>query len=309
MNKPFFSVVMPVYNCEAYVGRAIESVLEQTDSDWEFIIGDDASTDATPKIIAFYAKQDSRIRTFRNDINLNAGKTLNRAIGMSQGQWIAHIDADDFFNPNFLQILKINIERERKKEFFVSSWITAVDEFDKKILDVKLPPAGTIQRMIKIENFIYHSATAFKKTTWEKVGGYPQKDLTMAEDAAMWIRLTEQGIPLVMIPQFLVNYRIHYSNITTFNDARLKPDKSRYARVLRHNREWRISLYLKQNMLDLARREIVSLYKLQNYISLKNLQYLLLTYFPQSYVTYFMWQLRPRLRQFIKSIRGKKVRV
>lgn len=308
MSKPFFSIVLPVYNCETYIARAIESVLEQTDRDWELIIGDDCSSDRTPRIISFYANQDARIRSFRNDCNLSARKTLDLAISLSQGEWIVHIDADDFFNSNYLETLRWYIHREENRECLISAWVTVVDESDKKILDVKLPKAETIKKMMKIENFLYHSATSFKKESWKKVGGYPD-DMRIAEDAVMWAALFDHGLDLVMIPDFLVNYRIHSSNITTFNDAHVQRDHALSARTFRHKKEWKISLYLKQNMREMARREILGLFQFQNYVSLKNLQYLVLTFFPAQYVYYFMWDLRPRLRQKFRSLFRKKIRV
>ena len=309
-GTPYFSVVMPVYNGQAYVSSAIESVLKQTDPDWEFIIVDDCSLDQTPEILNQFAKKDLRIRIFRNQQNRNIAPSLNRGIKEARGRLIVRIDADDFFKPTYLEILREYTEKKADENSFFSSWITVVDEAGQKILDVRLPDAETIRRMMKIENFLYHPATSFSKKLWEKVGGYPEKDRTIAEDTALWTKFIEAGATLVMIPYFLMNYRLHYSNITSINDAKLfRESDSADCETIRQNREWRVSLYLKQKMLGPARTEILMLGKSQKRLSLKNIQYFLLTFLPKSFVYYYMWEFRPRLRALLKNLRGREVRV
>lgn len=306
---PFFSIVMPVHNAEVYVSDAIESVLAQTQSDWELVAVDDFSGDGTPEILAAYAAGDPRIRVLRNDQNLNIAPSLNRGIRSAHGAWIVRLDADDFFYSNYLEILRAYVE-ERRGDYFFSSWTTVVDESGEKILDVRLPKAETVRRMMKIENFLYHPATSFPKRLWEKVGGYPEKDRTVAEDTALWNEFFGAGAKLVMIPQFLLNYRLHYSNITSQNDAKLfDGTETRAWKTIRQNREWKISLYLKQKKLKMARTEILILGRMQKGLSLKNIQYFLLTFLPKSFVHFFMWEFRPRARAFLKNLRGRSVRV
>ena len=281
-RKPFFSVVMPVYNAQEYVSCAIESVLVQNDVDWELVAVDDHSTDRTPEILAAYAQQDPRIRVLRNHENFKIAKSLNRGIEAARAEWIVRIDADDFFMPDYLKNLRTHVRKVPSLNCFFSSWITVVDESNQKILDVRLPHADMIRRMMKIENFLYHPATSFPKSLWRKAGGYPEIDRTVAEDTAMWTKFFEIGAQLIMIPRFLINYRVHYSNITSVNDAKLmeRSGAQAWQKTVRQNREWRISLYLKQRMLKLARTEILLLAKMQKYLSLKNLHYFLLTFLP-----------------------------
>jgi len=307
---PFFSIVMPVYNGADYVSGAIESILDQSDWSWELIIVDDASTDRTPEILHDYAQKDPRIRVFRNHKNMNIATSLNRGIREARGNLIVRIDADDFFNPPYLEVLREYAERLLPANFFFSAWVTVVDEGGKKILDVRLPKSEKIRSMMKIENFIYHPATSFPKQLWEKVGGYPEKQSAVAEDTALWNLFFKADAKLVMIPQFLINYRIHYSNITSVNDAQLTGEAGRTEwRTIRQNREWRASLYLKQKMLKSARAEILMLSRDQKRLSLKNIQYFILTFLPESFVYFFMWELRPRARAFFKNLQAKPVRI
>jgi len=303
-QRPFFSVVMPVYNGETYISDAIESVVAQTDLDWELVIINDCSNDQTPRILADYASRENRIQVLSNGQNLRVARSLNRGIQAARGKWIVRLDADDVFTPGYLEALR-SYNEKAGPDYFFSSWITVMDESSNKILDVRLPKAETIRRMMKIENFLYHPATSFSKCLWEKVGGYPEHDPAIAEDTAMWNRFFLAQAKLVMIPDFLVRYRLHYTNMTSVKDAKLLLNSvttSRDCRMIRQNREWRASLFLKQRMLKLARLEILKIGQMQKYLSLKNSQYFLLTFLPESFVSFFMWEIRPRWRALFKKV-------
>jgi glycosyltransferase EpsE len=92
---PKVSIVMAAYNEERDIGRAVESILAQTFIDWELIIVDDGSTDATADVVRRYAEKDSRINLVRNVTNLKLPASLNRGIGLAQADLIARADADD----------------------------------------------------------------------------------------------------------------------------------------------------------------------------------------------------------------------
>lgn len=99
-KKPAISVLMPVYNSEKYLNEAIESILNQTFVDFEFIIINDASNDNSENIIESY--QDSRIKYFKNEKNLGVAKTLNKGLKLAQGKYIARMDSDDISLPERL---------------------------------------------------------------------------------------------------------------------------------------------------------------------------------------------------------------
>lgn len=306
-HRPFFSVIMPVFNGQAYVEETIESVLAQTDQDWEFVIVDDYSNDHTPAILEHYATKDKRIRLFRNNKSCKVAKSLNRAIEEARGRLMVRLDADDLFRPHYLTTLRPHAEHETSPYTFFSAWTTVVDECGETILDVRLPNADKIKQMMRIENFLYHPATSFTKELWRKAGGYPE-DPDIAEDTAMWNKFFDANAKLVMIPQFLVKYRLHYTNLTSIKDAHLRRDQAEAhdLRTIRQNKEWRISLFLKQKMLKPAREEIIKLVKIQKHWSFKNRQYYFLTFLPEFFVQFYMWELRPRARAFIKKLRSKK---
>ncbi len=95
MNKPKVSVLMPAYNAEKYIAEAIESILSQTFTDFEFIIVDDGSTDSTWDLIQEFANKDQRIVAIKNEKNSQICVSLNNGLAVAQGEYVVRIDADD----------------------------------------------------------------------------------------------------------------------------------------------------------------------------------------------------------------------
>src|SRR5688500_8514963 len=100
-TQPLVSVLMPVYNAEAYVSEAIQSILQQTYKNFEFLIINDGSTDNSEKLINTFS--DSRIRYIRNSENIKLVATLNKGIDLSVGKYLVRMDADDISLPERLQ--------------------------------------------------------------------------------------------------------------------------------------------------------------------------------------------------------------
>lgn len=99
MKTPKVSIIMPAYNTEKYIGEAIESILNQTFQDFEFIILNDGSTDKTPEIIEAYAKKDKRIKFINNKKNQGFIASLNECLDVAKGEYIAKMDSDDISLP------------------------------------------------------------------------------------------------------------------------------------------------------------------------------------------------------------------
>lgn len=102
-GRPLVTVLMAVWNRQAFVGQAIESILLQTLSDFEFIIVDDGSTDRSGEILTRYASQDSRIVILSSRRNEGVASSLNLAIGRARGEYLAVMDSDDIASPERLQ--------------------------------------------------------------------------------------------------------------------------------------------------------------------------------------------------------------
>lgn len=95
------SIIMPSWNTEKFIGKSIQSVINQTYQNWELLIVDDCSTDKTDEIVASF--NDERIRYFKNEKNSGAALTRNRAMREAQGEWIAFLDSDDLWMPEKLE--------------------------------------------------------------------------------------------------------------------------------------------------------------------------------------------------------------
>lgn len=111
MDKPFFSVLMPVYNSQNTVKRAVDSVLAQRFQDFELILVDDCSTDGSGKILAEYVEQNSKIKVVRTQRNLGVANARNEGIKLVQGQYLTFVDADDYIEPELFAKVRDVIER------------------------------------------------------------------------------------------------------------------------------------------------------------------------------------------------------
>ncbi len=119
------SIIMPVYNSSGYLSDAIESILSQTYSDFEFIIIDDASTDNSIEII--YSYHDPRIVLLKNDINLGVTHSLNKGIKHARGKYIARMDADDIALPQRIE-LQVDFLEKNPEFILVGSFFEVIPE-------------------------------------------------------------------------------------------------------------------------------------------------------------------------------------
>lgn len=164
---PKISVIMPAYNSEKYIAEAIESILNQTFTDFEFIIIDDGSTDKTEQIIKTYT--DKRIKFIKNKSNLGIVESLNYGIEIATGEFIARMDADDISLPNrfekqlkmfegrpSLGLISASIYRFGNCIHNNSICITGSDKLKCLLLEGMyfVHPAMMYRRSVVIENFI-----------------------------------------------------------------------------------------------------------------------------------------------------------
>ena len=99
------SIAMATYNGEKFIREQLDSILAQTITDWELIVCDDVSIDATITILEEYAKKDGRIQIHKNKVNLGFKRNFEKAISLCSGDYIALYDQDDIWYPNHLEIL------------------------------------------------------------------------------------------------------------------------------------------------------------------------------------------------------------
>lgn len=202
-NAPAISVLMPVYNEEVHVQEAIESILQQTFSDFELIIIDDASTDRTPSILKECANKDSRIRLLHNERNLRIAASLNKGLLAARAPLIARMDADDYSFPERLSIQWEFMQSHPEVDICASQLVIS------ETGQIWKPPCT--QEEIRARFFfgtaIYHATVLCKKKALLTVDGYAETFLT-SEDYHLWARLClDKKIIFANIEKPLYSYR------------------------------------------------------------------------------------------------------
>ena len=213
-KNPLISIVMSVFNAEAHVAEAIESILNQTYSDFEFLIIDDASTDNSFDILSSF--RDERITLIQNKENLGLTKSLNKGIKLAKGQYIARMDADDISLPSRLA-KQLQFMQEHPEIDICGTWYKTFGE--KEYLQ-KLP---ALHEQIKADLLFYtpiaHPSVLMKKNIFE-AHKYPE-NFQKAQDYALWIKLIK-NYKFANLPEPLLKYRIHKNQISTKQNTRQK---------------------------------------------------------------------------------------
>jgi hypothetical protein len=202
---PSVTVVMAAYNAEKYLADAIESILNQTFSDFEFVIVDDASTDKTSTIVSDFAKSDSRIRVFRNKSNLERSASRNFAIREARSNLIAVMDADDVSLPNRLALQVAFMETN--PEILLSSG--AMEFYETKVLCPEPETNESIRAWMLLACPFCHPASIFRRQPVMALGGY-NETMVPAEDYDLWARLAAlPGWKFANLKDVLLRYRTH----------------------------------------------------------------------------------------------------
>jgi glycosyltransferase involved in cell wall biosynthesis len=213
---PFVSVILPVYNQEKYIAETIESVLAQTFTDFEFLIVDDGSTDASAKIIQRYAEKDKRIKAFYES---NAGKSAatNKLVGKATGEWCAFLDADDIMLPQRL-FSQISFHKQNPAVHASSSHCYYINQDGNMFGTQRYPHLKDVDACKKVlanNEIITCSFTGLmvSRLAFLQSGGLLTR-FEPCEDFEFFNRLIEKGFCLVIIQEVLMKYRIHPSAVT-----------------------------------------------------------------------------------------------
>ena len=203
------TVLMPAYNCAAYLKQSIRSILNQTFKEFEFLIIDDGSTDNTEEIVNSF--KDSRIVYNRTNENKGTAAALNFGLKMAAGNWIARIDADDLNTADRLET-QINFIKDNPQYDIISSWSVYFRNRSKILFALKEPVVHSdIHRYLNLHNPLNQSGLFFKK---EKVinHGFDEKYL-YNEDFELLHRIRDE-VKFYNIPQFLVYTRVRKDSKT-----------------------------------------------------------------------------------------------
>ena len=204
MLKPLVSVVLPVYNCETYVGGAIESVLEQTFSSFELIVINDGSTDQSAHIIDSF--NDKRMRVL-HQANQGLAAALNRGISLAKGKYIARQDQDDLSLINRIA-LQVAYMEGHPDCVLLGSW-AQIMEVDRLVERFHRHPVDelTLRYQLLFNNPFVHSSVLLRRSALLQVGGYStDPDRQPPEDYELWSRLSRIG-SVANLGEVLLTYR------------------------------------------------------------------------------------------------------
>lgn len=214
MPEPLLTVLMPVYNAQKYLRQAIDSILNQTFTNFEFIIIDDGSADDSVSIVESY--KDEKIRLVKNEKNIGITATLNRGIDLSAAPLIARMDADDISYPSRLQ-KQYDYFLSHPDCVLVSSWAREITEEGEPSAIMEFN-SDYYYYMLNYECWIYHSSVMYKKNAVEQVGKYT---VPYSEDFELWWQLSRR-YKIYNIPEVLLDYRLSdtgQSRVTKFKET------------------------------------------------------------------------------------------
>jgi|GEM_PF-903121 len=258
-KQPRTSVIMSVYNGSRFLKPAIDSILAQTSKDFEFIIIDDGSTDDSAKIIDSY--EDTRIRLIRQT-NHGLVYSLNKAIHLSRGEFIARMDADDISLPKRLQ-LELEWLKQSSANGLVSTYFEQIEFLNSKSngVTVALPPNHLdLRRSLYFVNPFAHGATIFRKQAAIEAGLY-RKTYGPTEDYDLWRRILRNWKGH-LIPEVLFQYRVNNSlSISQLNNE----EQSRFVSMI-HDELW-AEKFVRKNPIFIA----YSYYLMRRFVPSKHL--------------------------------------
>lgn len=217
-DKPKVSVIMSAYNSAHHLLPALDSILYQTYEDFELLIVDDGSSDDTIKIVESY--KDARIKLIKQT-NHGLVYSLNKAIKLAQGEYLARHDSDDISNRNRFE-KQVDWLDTSKDNGLVGSFFAYIDEDNNTTGTVIYTVTKNIdlKRMFYLTNPIPHGGSMFRKKAFEQAGGYRQ-EYYKAEDYDLWRRIIENW-NVGQIPEILYWYRINPNGISQNNGKEQK---------------------------------------------------------------------------------------
>lgn len=204
---PKISVIMSVYNGDNHLRESIESILTQTFTNFEFIIVNDGSTDASLQIIQTY--NDKRIRIINNQENIGLTKSLNKALKQAQGEYIARQDADDLSLRNRLE-LQLEFLDSHPEIAVLGTGIYVINERGE-VIEKRIMAPNPIKSLAKGNRFI-HGSVMIRKSVIDVMGGYIEY-LKYSQDYELWLRISRK-YDVINLKAALYMLRFHGGSIS-----------------------------------------------------------------------------------------------
>jgi glycosyltransferase involved in cell wall biosynthesis len=291
-KSPLVSVIIPAYNSEKFIGRAINSVLNQTFQDFELIIVNDFSTDGTEEVIRKFEKKDKRIKYIKHNINSGGpAKPLNTGIKKSKGNYIAILENDDEWFPRKLEKQIKLFENSSEKIGLVSCSVLII-ELQKKIIKKykNIPHKNNFEKALSGCPVTSLSSIVFKKNTINDCNFFDE-NIKIAADRDFYITVLKKYF-LVFVEDVLLKYNIRNDSLSNNQEFLSQKIKEKIYIINKHKKD-----YLKEpiiyektikgiykGLLLTGKQKKAAIYILKsikiNPFNLKNYFYLFFTFLP-----------------------------
>lgn len=251
IQNPVLTVIMPVYNGGAFLNESVESILNQTFRDFEFLIINDGSTDGSLDALKKYAETDSRIKIIDRE-NKGLVHSLNEGISLAKGKYIARMDADDL--SEVIRFEKQIELLEKENGDVCGCHFTIISETNKIVNSFIAPITKEAVSCCLLNSVPYaHGAVMFRKSFLDKNKlGYKN---VKAEDHKLWCDFYENGASFVTANDFLFRYRVHKNSISNSKVVKMRKEVNKSGNYLVKNYKERylrdIEIFAKQELSDL----------------------------------------------------------
>ncbi len=213
-SAPLVAVLMPVFNGEAFLGEAIESILNQSFRDFEFIIINDGSTDRTSSILHRFELADHRVRVYHQE-NRGLIASLNRGCRLARGKYIARMDADDVAFPYRFE-RQVDFLEQNPRVGLVGGAVEVINCGGVPIHRLSYPVQDQkIKDTLSSYNCFAHSTIVMRTEAFRVLNGY-RRAFLFAEDYDLWLRMAER-YELANLPESVLQYRVHIDQVCLRN--------------------------------------------------------------------------------------------
>lgn len=216
MNKPFFSICIPVYNMVDTISLSIESVLQQTCDNWELIIVDDCSTDGTWELLQQEYASHPKISLHRNQNNLKLWGNFNICIDLAKGEWWGLLAADDTYRLHALETIRKEVTKNKKIVLWTHAHLCSGEHIPAHIVPVynqlKIFQAGKLAELLYTKGNIFGEISSyFVKNKNVKEATLQFRECSTSEDLDFWIRLLHANTDASAIywPDVLASVLLH----------------------------------------------------------------------------------------------------
>ena len=200
---------MPAYNCESCIEDAIRSVIAQTEEDWELLIVDDCSTDATAARVECLAAREPRIRFVRLSQNGGAAVARSEALRRASGRYVAFLDGDDLWDRRKLE-RQLAFMRETGAPFSATAY-DQIDETGRPLSTVCLPPRRTgYRKLLLLSNPLGNSTVMYDQRV---LGRFELPRIRRRNDFALWLKLLRVTPCCMGMDEILTHYRVRRKNV------------------------------------------------------------------------------------------------